>query len=108
MRLKRGDHVCAMYSKPAELANVVAQFLTDGLGHHEQCWYVASGDEADEIRAELEVLNVDVDAETARKARANPFYDSKTDCLSAVDEGDVLVKLQQLDRSHDSSPTSSC
>jgi hypothetical protein len=207
MRLKRGDHVCAMYSKPAELADVVARFLTDGLGHHEQCWYVASGDETDEVRAALEGLNVDVNAETARKAlrlisargayivhgefepeatmrifndaieqayadgftgfraaaemswaldredgahqlivyeallrslfancraiglclynrermplavingalsthpvagthgtyRANPFYDSTTHCLSAVNEDDVLVKLQQLDRSN--------
>ena len=68
MRLQHGDHVCAMYTTTAELAHVVARFLRDGLEHGEQCWYVASGDETDEIRAELRALNIDVRAETARKA----------------------------------------
>lgn len=66
--LKRGDHVCFIYSTPAELADVVAEFLSEGLRHHHRCWYVAAGDEAGLVRAALEKRHVDVDAETRRGA----------------------------------------
>ena len=65
---KRGDHICAIYSTAAELARTVARFLAEGLSHHERCWYVASGDEGQTIRAFLEALDVDVEAEIARGA----------------------------------------
>jgi chemotaxis family two-component system sensor kinase Cph1 len=66
--LKRGDHVCAIYSSRSELAQTVADFLANGLRLGERCWYVASSDESDAIRVELHNRDVDVGAQTARKA----------------------------------------
>jgi hypothetical protein len=68
LTLKRGDHICAIYSSRAELAQVVSGFLADGLRGHERCWYVASGDEMDIIRTALRSRRIDVKAETARGA----------------------------------------
>jgi hypothetical protein len=68
MRLKRGDHVCAMYATTAELARQVAGFLAEGLRRRERCWYVGAGHELDAVRAELRTLGVDIVAETRRAA----------------------------------------
>lgn len=68
MRPSPGDHICALYSTPAELSRKAAGFLADGLRSGERCWYVASGDEAGAVRAALDALSVDVDAEIARGA----------------------------------------
>ena len=50
MRAKRGDHICAIYSTDAELAQIAARFLADGLRNRERCWYVASGGEGERDR----------------------------------------------------------
>lgn len=68
MRAKRGDHICAIYSTNAELAQTAARFLAEGLRNRERCWYVASGDEGEWVRASLAALHVDVNAELARGA----------------------------------------
>jgi hypothetical protein len=68
MRLKRGDHVCSIYSTRAELATEVAAFLADGLHKGEQCWYVASGDETHSISNALRTLHVDVERQAERRA----------------------------------------
>ena len=68
MRFQRGEHICVAYSTTAELAREVAAFLADGLRSGERCWYVASGDEIDAIRAALRKLHIDVRAEIARDA----------------------------------------
>ena len=68
MRFKRGDHVCAIYSTAAELAQEVAGFLAEGLRSRERCWYVAAGNETDSVRAALRKLGVDVTTETRREA----------------------------------------
>ena len=68
MRFKRGDHICAIYSTTAELANEVAAFLAEGLRSRERCWYVAAGTEADSVRAALRKRGVDVTAEARRGA----------------------------------------
>lgn len=68
MNLKRGDHICSVYSTPLELAQTVAEFVDDGLSHRQRCWYVASGDETDLVKAALENRGVDVDAQTQRGA----------------------------------------
>jgi len=68
MRFKRGDHICAIYSTTAELANEVAAFLAEGLRRRERCWYVAAGTETDEVRAALRKRGVVVTAETRREA----------------------------------------
>ena len=68
MRFNRGDHVCAIYSTPAELAQEAATFLAEGLRHRERCWYVAAANETASVRAALRKLGVDVTAETKREA----------------------------------------
>jgi hypothetical protein len=68
MPVKRGDHICAMYSTTTELATVVADFLADGLRLHERCWYVASGRETDAITVALRSRKIDVRTQTARTA----------------------------------------
>lgn len=67
-KLKRGDHICFLYSTTAELAEVVAEFIADGLNNRQRCWYVAAGDEAGLVRAALRKRDVDIAAETRRGA----------------------------------------
>ena len=68
MHCKPGDHICALYSTTAELADAVGRFIADGLRNGDRCWYVATGNETSAIRAVLRRLKVDVGAETARGA----------------------------------------
>ena len=68
MNLKRGDHVCSIYSTRAALADEVASFLADGLRKGKQCWYVASGHEIDDVLAALHALTVDVVSQSRRGA----------------------------------------
>ena len=70
MGLKRGDHVCAVYSTMSELTEQVAGYLAEGLRNRERCWYVGAGEEMDSLRAALLRLGVDVDAATRREALA--------------------------------------
>lgn len=60
MNLKRGDHVCSIYSTPIELADTVAKFLADGLRRNQRCWYVASDEETEAVRSQLQKYDVDV------------------------------------------------
>jgi hypothetical protein len=66
MTLKRGDHVCVIYSTTTELAQTVASFLAEGLRANERAWYVASADESSLIRTALQDRNINVNGETAR------------------------------------------
>jgi hypothetical protein len=68
MRLRPGDHVCSLYDTDEHLAAEVADFLIEGLGQGERCWYVPSGDEVAAVRVALERRGVDVEAESQRKA----------------------------------------
>jgi chemotaxis family two-component system sensor kinase Cph1 len=68
VRLKRGDHVCSVYSTPTELTEQVAAFVAEGLRNRERCWYVGAGDEMDSVSAALRKLGVNVDAATRRNA----------------------------------------
>src|SRR5262245_48282943 len=68
MRARRGDHICAVYATSAELAQTAARFLAEGLRNRERCWYVASGDEGDQVRSALATFHIDVAAEIARGA----------------------------------------
>lgn len=68
MSFKRGDHVCAIYSTTEELTEAVGSFLAEGLRSHERCWYVGNGHEMDLIRANLHRRDINVVAETKRRA----------------------------------------
>ena len=68
MGLKRGDHVCAVYSTTEQLVREAASFLADGLQRRERCWYVGAGYEIDAVRAALVARRVDVAGETQRQA----------------------------------------
>jgi chemotaxis family two-component system sensor kinase Cph1 len=70
MSLKRGDHVCSVYSTTAELAEAVARFLAEGLRSHERCWYIGASSEVDSIGLALQELGIDVDAQMRRGALA--------------------------------------
>jgi two-component system, chemotaxis family, sensor kinase Cph1 len=67
-RFQCGDHVCAVYSDVQELADVVSEFLADGLKHGERCWYVAAADEGAAVSAALAERGVDVERDTRRTA----------------------------------------
>jgi hypothetical protein len=45
-----------------ELAQIVGDFLAEGLRRGEQCWYVASGDEVGAVVASLRGLGIDTSA----------------------------------------------
>ena len=66
MTLKRGDHVCVIYSTTTELVQTVASFLEEGLRANERTWYVASADESSLIRTALQDRHINVNGETAR------------------------------------------
>jgi len=68
MRFNRGDHICAIYTTTAELVETVGGFLADRLRGRDRCWYIAAADETDAIRTALRKRDIDVKAETARKA----------------------------------------
>jgi len=68
MGFERGDHVCAVYATPAELAEEVAAFLAEGLGRRQRCWYVGVGPEMDAVGRELLRLGIDAAAEVGRGA----------------------------------------
>ncbi len=63
-----GDHVCAMLSNIDELAKLAADWIAEGLGRDERCWYVAAADEAEAVRQALRSKNVDCDVEQRRGA----------------------------------------
>jgi len=54
VHLSPGDHICAIYSTERELAELVGQFLSDGLRKSERCWYLPAGSEGNAVRAALE------------------------------------------------------
>ena len=43
--LRKGDHVCGLYSTRYELAEIVAEYLIDGLQRKQRCWFITTGDE---------------------------------------------------------------
>lgn len=68
LNLKRGDHICGLYSTADELAEIAAEFLVDGLRRGQRAWFITPGAEAPTVRAALMQRGVDVDAQSARGA----------------------------------------
>ena len=66
--LKRGDHICALYSNTGELVDIVADYMVDGLRRGQRVWFITPGDEVPAVREALERRRVDVDAQSARGA----------------------------------------
>ncbi len=60
MRVKPGDHICAIYGSADELSQTVADFLADGLRKSERCWYLPASDNPDAVRAALSARQVDI------------------------------------------------
>lgn len=60
MLLYPGDHVCAIYHSDRELAQIVGDFLADGLRNSERCWYLPAADDPGAIRAALQARSIDV------------------------------------------------
>ena len=68
MQLSPGDHICALYSEAADLANIVGDFLAEGLRNSERCWYLPASDEPDAVLAALKARHVNTTRATARGA----------------------------------------
>lgn len=54
-----GDHVCAIYGGDDELAQIVGEFLAEGLRKSERCWYLPAADDPSAVRAALAERGVD-------------------------------------------------
>lgn len=68
MLLTPGDHVCALYGNDAELAEIVGDFLAEGLRNSERCWYLPASDEPEAVLAALKARRVNTTRATARGA----------------------------------------
>jgi hypothetical protein len=60
-RIPPGSHICQLYSKVTEIPGVTARLLRVGLSVSEKCLFAAAPAQVQELCAELEKLNVDVD-----------------------------------------------
>lgn len=66
---KQGEHVCAVYSTPAERDSLLAAFVSEGLQCGEQCLYGAlTSDNIDVLDSLLENHGIDVTAAVHRRA----------------------------------------
>ena len=68
--LSPGDHACCIYSTNAELVDIVSDFVAEGLGLGERCWYVAASNDDGAVVAALQCRGVQVVNETRRGAFA--------------------------------------
>jgi len=60
-RIPPGSHICQLYSKVVEIPGVTARLLRVGLSAREKCLFAAAPAQVQELREELEKLQVDVD-----------------------------------------------
>jgi signal transduction histidine kinase len=65
--LTHGDHVCAVYSDPAEQADAMVRYIRSGLDSGEQSIYISDDRSGDEVRARLIDHGVDVGAASASR-----------------------------------------
>jgi hypothetical protein len=60
--------VCAIYTSEGELADIVGEFLADGLRKSERCWYLPASDHPAAVRAALKARRVDIPRAAQRGA----------------------------------------
>lgn len=65
--LTHGDHVCAVYTDPAEQADAMVRYIRRGIECGEQSIYISDDRSRDEVRARLRAEGVDVAAATAAR-----------------------------------------
>jgi len=65
-RIPPGSHICQLYSKVNEIPKVTAHLMRVGLSASEKCLFAAAPPQVKEFRDELEKLQFDVEALTAR------------------------------------------
>ena len=68
MQLNPGDHICAIFANGEELADIVGEFLAEGLRSSERCWYLPAGDDPSAVRAALASRAIDTEAAEERGA----------------------------------------
>jgi hypothetical protein len=61
-RIPPGSHICQLYSKVTEIPGVTARLLRVGLSNDEKCMFAAAPAQVNELREELQKLQVDVSA----------------------------------------------
>ena len=59
-RIPPGSHICQLYSKVTEIPGVTARLLRVGLSLSEKCLFAAAPVQVNELREELQKLQVDV------------------------------------------------
>lgn len=59
-RIPPGSHICQLYSKVTEIPGVTARLMRVGLSLSEKCLFAAAPAQIDELREELQKLQVDV------------------------------------------------
>jgi len=60
-RIPPGSHICQLYSKVTEIPGVTARLMRVGLSLSEKCLFAAAPTQVQELREELQKLQVDVD-----------------------------------------------
>jgi hypothetical protein len=61
-RIPPGSHICQLYSKVTDIPGVTARLLRVGILLNEKCLFAAAPEQVQELREELEKLDMDVDA----------------------------------------------
>src|SRR3974390_1254772 len=60
-RIPPGSHICQLYSKVVEIPGVTARLMRVGLTLSEKCLFAAAPAQVNELREELQKLQIDVD-----------------------------------------------
>jgi hypothetical protein len=60
-RIPPGSHICQLYSKVIEIPGVTARLMRVGLTLSEKCLFAAAPAQVNELREELQKLQIDVD-----------------------------------------------
>jgi hypothetical protein len=91
VRLNPGDHVCAMFEGDHELAEIVADFLAEGLRKSERCWYLPAAGNPDAVRAALAARHIDTAQAIERGALHMPSSGAAYQVRGDFDPEDTMV-----------------